>query len=152
MPEDKDNSPRIRLTRRALLGTARNVVVGTAMGLGLGTGIFADAVEKGIQMVKEKTTGSDATPAMTPEPIRQSNNRLLEKTATAIADNPRKTSFIESDGFTKEIFEKVCRGTYNIYFNTKSDDGSIYEGGATAWLAEVDKDKVSTTLLLIGTF
>jgi len=57
------------------------------------------------------------TPTETPTPTEvplTPVSELLKQTATAIAQNNEQTSFSESDGFTKEVFEKIRRGTYVI--------------------------------------
>lgn len=52
---------------------------------------------------------------------------LLRSTATAIAVNHETSSFVESDDFTKKMFEQVRRGTYRIDISGFKKGLSVYE-------------------------
>jgi hypothetical protein len=99
---------------------------------GLGAGVLAGGgILHAIRAIGGDRPQNQSEARSTPHPVSD----YIRQTQTAMESNNSRTSFVEGNGFSKEIFDRVCNSTFIIDMVIQDD-----EYIATAWLAKVEGD------------
>src|SRR6266540_3958569 len=94
------------------------------------------AIEAGLALAGCKVVNVKTTPSPTDPDIPA----LLKATATAIADKGEQTSFVEQQGFSKELFEETRQATYIMEAINQEEGNKEYPpvGKGTSWLIHAE--------------